>query len=303
MKEGKTERKLKIGCGAITAVAALAVISYYSLVEWIPAGHVGLVYNASGGLDQRVYKPQRLFLWPWQTLYTYPTTLQAAIYSNDATYGDRRAGEAVLVTTGSGAQTLYDLVVYYRVRPENVPLIIKEFGPIELEQVQSQHIRRFVKEAASAIGNRYDVFELMGGKRNLAAEEMKSRLDGALLKRGITIEHVFLLSPQPQGENVKAKILASVNSKTALTTSMLRNRLAEYEAQIAVVNGKAEARSRSIVAAQSSAKSIEMQRLELSEAAVDAWNGMFPPIQPNGKQTIILNGSDISTLPDATEAK
>ncbi len=301
MKEKSSEKKLKSGCVSLTAVFVVGLILYYWMVEWIPAGHVGLIYNASGGLDQRVYKPQRLFLWPWQTLYVYPTTLQAAIYSGDATYGDKRAGEAILVTTGGGAQTLYDLVLYYRIKPEDVPLIIKEFGPIDLAQVQSQHIRRFAKEAASAIGNRYDVFELMGGQRNAASEEVKSRLVGALSKRGITIEHVFLLSPQPQGENVKAKILASVNSKTALTTSMLRNKLAEYEARIAVVNGRAEARSRSIVAAQSSAKSIEMQRLELAEAAVDAWNGVFSPIQPNGKQTVIVNGSDLSTLRAATE--
>lgn len=291
--------KLKAGCVAAAAVPLAAFLFYNVSAHWIPAGEVGLVYNASGGLDDRVYRPQRLFLTPWQRLYTYPTKIQAAIYSEDPVYGEVKAADGILVTTSDNAQTTYDVVVYYRVTPESVKQVFRSFGPIPIEDIQSQHIRRFVKEAVNAVGTEYDVFALMGPKREEASSKVRERLRSELGKRGIDIEHVFLISPQPVGD-VNSKIAARVNAYTQLATSKLRAQIAELDSQIAVLRGQTEARARSIVANQTSAKSITMQKLELAEEAVDAWNGVLPPIQPNGKQTIIVNGSDTKLIP--TEA-
>jgi len=254
-----------------------------------------LIYNASGGLDQKVYSPQRMFLTPWQKLYIYPTKLQAAIYTQDSRFGEVKAADGILVTTNDNAQTVYDLIVYYRVRPEDVHTVFNAFGPIDIADIQTQHIRRFVKEAASAVGSDYDVFQLMTAKRAEACDKLKSRLEAELGKRGITIEHVFLVNPQPQGD-VNNKITARVNAYTGLTTSTLRNQVAELDRQIAVVHGETEAKARSIVAKQSSAKSIEMQKLELEEEAVDAWNGEFSPYQLQPNQTVVINGGSGTTV-------
>lgn len=288
--------KLKAGVVAAIAVPVAAFLFYNVSAHWIPAGEVGLVYNASGGLDGRVYKPQRLFLTPWQRLYTYPTKIQAAIYTSDPAYGEQKSADGILVTTSDNAQTTYDVIVYYRIRPETVTTAFKAFGPIPVEDIQSQHIRRFVKEAVNAVGTEYDVFALMGPKRQEACEKVQDRLRNELGKRGIDIEHVFLVSPEPVGE-VKGKIAARVNAYTQLATSRLRAQIATLDSQIAVLRGQTEAKARSIVAGGTNAKSITMQKLELAEAAVDAWNGVLPPIQPRGNQTIIVNGADTKLVP------
>ena len=288
--------KLKAGCLALAAVPLAAFVFYNVSAHWIPAGEVGLVYNASGGLVDRVYRPQRLFLTPWQRLYTYPTKIQAAIYTSDAAYGEQKTADGILVTTSDNAQTTYDVVVYYRITPDSVVTAFKAFGPIPVEDIQSGHIRRFVKEAVNAVGTEYDVFALMGPKRQEACEKVQARLRGELGKRGIDIEHVFLVSPEPVGE-VGSKIAARVNAYTQLATSKLRSQIATLDSQIAVLRGETEARARSIVASGTNANSITMQKLELAEAAVDAWNGVLPPIQPNGKQTIIVNGGDSNLVP------
>ena len=288
--------KLKAGCLALAAVPLVAFVFYNVSARWIPAGEVGLVYNASGGLVDRVYRPQRLFLTPWQRLYTYPTKIQAAIYTSDPSYGEEKTADGILVTTSDNAQTAYDVVVYYRITPDSVVTAFKAFGPIPVEDIQSGHIRRFVKEAVNAVGTEYDVFALMGPKRQEACEKVQARLREELGRRGIDIEHVFLVSPEPVGE-VGSKIAARVNAYTQLATSKLRSQIATLDSQIAVLRGKTEARARSIVASGTNANSITMQKLELAEAAVDAWNGVLPPIQPNGKQTIIVNGADSNLVP------
>ena len=291
--------KLKAGCLALVAVPILGFLFYNVSAHWIRAGEVGLVYNASGGLDRRVFPPQRLFLSPWQRLYTYPTKIQAAIYTSDPAYGEEKSADGILVTTSDNAQTTYDVVVYYRIKPDTVVTAFKAFGPIPIEDIQSQHIRRFVKEAVNAVGTEYDVFALMGAKRQEASQKVQQRLQNELGKRGIDIEHVFLVSPEPVGE-VKGKIAARVNAYTQLATSKLRAQIATLDSEIAILRGKTEARARSIVASGTNANSITMQKLELAEAAVDAWNGVLPPIQPNGKQTIVVNGGDLKVVP--TEA-
>ena len=288
--------KLKAGCLALAAVPVAAFVFYNVSAHWIRAGEVGLVYNASGGLVDRVYRPQRLFLTPWQRLYTYPTKIQAAIYTSDPSYGEEKTADGILVTTSDNAQTTYDVVVYYRITPDSVVTAFKAFGPIPVEEIQSSHIRRFVKEAVNAVGTEYDVFALMGPKRQEASEKVQARLRGELGRRGIDIEHVFLVSPEPVGE-VKGKIASRVNAYTQLATSKLRAQIATLDSEIAVLRGKTEARARSIVASGTNANSITMQKLELAEAAVDAWNGVLPPIQPNGKQTIIVNGADSNLVP------
>lgn len=290
--------KFKAGCAALVAVPLIGFLFYSISAHWIPAGSVGLVYNASGGLDAHVYRPQRLFLTPWQRLYTYPTKIQAAIYTSDPAYGESKAADGILITTSDNAQTTYDVVVYYRVTPETVMQAFKAFGPIPIDDIQSQHIRRFVKEAVNAVGTEYDVFALMGEKRQEACEKVQARLVHELSPRGIEIEHVFLVSPEPVGE-VNSKIAARVNAYTQLATSKLRSQIATLDSTIAVLRGQTEARARSIVAGSTNEKSILMQKLELAEEAVDAWDGTLPPIQPKGNQTIIVNGTatDPAVLP------
>lgn len=284
----KNTAKVKLGCIGIPVLLTVVGLYAWSRMQWVEAGHVGIIYNAQGGLDSRVLKPQRVFMGYFQTLYTYPTRLQAAIYSQDENYGEQQAADGINITTSDNTQTQYDVVVYYRVRHEDVQTVFRSFGPLPIEQVQTLHIRRFVKEAANAVGARYDVFQLMGSKRKEASELVAQRLRDELKPRGITIEHAFLMNPTPMGD-INEKITSRVNAYTQLTTSKIQNQIAELSRQIAIVRADAENKARFVTAAQTKDKSIEMLKLELEEAAVDAWNGKFPTVQVGEKTTVVLD--------------
>lgn len=268
---------------------------YWSRLQWIGAGYVGIIYNASGGVVNKVYPPQRLFVGPFQQLYTYPTRLQSAIYTQDPGYGEVSTADGVQITTSDTATTTFDVAVFYRVRQDDVFTAFKAFGPISIEDIQRQHIRRAVREAANAIGTQYDVFQLMGEKRAEASEKITEHLQTNMSRKGIHIERAMLLACRPQ-QDIDAKITSRVNSFTQLTISRLQSQIAEISRETAVVRASAETKAKNLQATTTSGKSLELMELELQEEAIDAWNGQLPRIQPGPNQTIVLGDQALGAI-------
>lgn len=288
-----TTTKVKFGCIAIPLTLLIAGAFVWSRFEWIPAGHVGVIYNASGGIQNKVYKPSRVFVGLFQTLYTYPTRLQAAIYSSDPGWGEEKSADGIQITTSDQATTSFDVAVYYRIRSENVFTAFRSFGAINIEDVQSQHIRRAVREAANAVGTQYDVFQLLGEMREEASQRINERLRDNLGRKGVTIERTMLLGAAPQAD-INQKITTRVNSLTQLTISRLLAQIAEVSRQSSVIRAQSDAKARNFTAAQTKDKSLELMELELQEDAIDAWSGKLPKVMIKPGQTIVINGDVIS---------
>ncbi|MBN8689787.1 MAG: hypothetical protein J0L72_03230 [Armatimonadetes bacterium] len=284
-------KRLAIGVG----VVAIAGLWAYSRLEWIPAGYVGVIYNASGGLQQRVYKPQRLWVGPFQTLYLYPTKLQAAIYSQDPNFGEVASADGIQITSSDTATTIFNVAVYYRVLPENVFRAFQAFGTLPIEEIQRQHIRRAMRDAANSVGTQYEVFDLMGQKRQEVSEKFRIELQRVLAPKGITVEHCLLLGATPQGD-LDSKITSRVNSYTQLTISRLQSQIAEINRQTAIIRADAESKARNLQATTTKEKSLELLELELQEQAVDAWNGQLPKIQSQPGQTVVITPEALAAM-------
>ena len=259
----------------------------YSRTEWVPAGHIGLLYNAQGGLQKQTISPRAVYIGWREQLYTYPTQLQAAIYTQDPDEGEVRAADGIQLTTSDNANTIFDVVVMYRVKPEDVVTVFNAFGPIPIEDIQTMHLRRAVKEAVNVVGTHYDVFQLMGNKRQEASEQITKELAIRLAPKGLTIEKVMLGSCYPTPE-VQSKITARVNSLTELEISRLKGQLADIEKETALIRAQAESKARTVKASQIQGKSIEMLRLEIYENALKRWNGQLAPIESKPGQTIVV---------------
>lgn len=288
------EGKAKFGCLLFPILLVLGVAIWWSRLRWIPAGYVGVIYDAKGGLETKFYRPQRVFIGPFQQLYTYPTKLQAAIYTQDGLWGESRAADGIQITTSDNTTTIFDVAVYYRVKEENVFTAFRAFGPIPIEDIQVQHIRSAVREVANAVGTQYDVFSLIGNKREEASSRLTEGLRGVLARKGLTVERAMLLTAEPR-QDITTKITARVNSYTQLTISKLQAQIAEISRQTAVTRAEAESKARTLTASSTQGKSLELMQLELQEAAVDAWNGKLPSIQPKDNQTIIVGADAVSS--------
>jgi regulator of protease activity HflC (stomatin/prohibitin superfamily) len=266
-----------------------------SRTRWIPAGYVGLIYDATSGLQSKVYKPQAIFVGFRQQLYIYPTRLQNALYTQDPSAGEIRSADGILITTDDNANTTFDVSVIYRVLPENVQQVFNEFGAIPIEDIQSMHIRRVVKEAANVVGTQYDLFALMGPKRQEASAKLTVELQNRLGRKGITIERAMLGGCYPTPE-FQQKITSRVNAYIELEISRLRQQIAEIDRQVARVKNEADSQAQTLSAATTKDRSIELLKLEAQKAAIDKWNGSLPPISPRPGQTIVITPEAISRL-------
>lgn len=280
-------------------IVLLAIVGgswWYSHTVWIPAGYVGVVYNARTGLQNKVYNPQAVYLGFFDQIYTYPTRLQAAIYTEDPNWGEERVADGIQITTNDSAITTFDVAVLYRVDPKDVFTVFQKFGPIPIDDIQSMHIRRAIREGASAIGNQYDVFQLLGPKREEASQRLTAELQSRLGPKGITIIQAMLMTAYPSSD-IAGKITGRVNSYTQLEISKLESQIAEVSRQSSVVRGQAEAQARTLTASQTQDKSIDMLKLELEGQAIDKWTQagghLSPIIVKPGETVIVGNGNSI----------
>jgi len=295
-----TRAKNRIG-GGLLVVLVLSLLVYVGrliMTQWIPAGYVGVLYNANSGLEKKIYEPQAVYVGFFQQLYTYPTKIQNAVYTQEQDEGEQKAADGIQITTSDSANTTYNLSVLYRIKKEDVFQAFKTFGPISIEDIQSQHIRRAIKEVCSVVGTQYDVFSMLGAQRETASRAMTAELQKRLGPKGITVERVLILQAYPEGPTA-AKITNQVNSSTLLAISQTDSEIAKLLKQIGIIEATAKAESQRLTAAQTDGKSIEMMQLDLEEDAINKWaaaGGRLPSISSDGKQTLVLSGDLLSSL-------
>ncbi len=294
MKNLKFKTVLKWTVG-ILVLGALGTGFVWSRTSWIPAGHVGVIYDASRGLLNEVYKPKAIFIGWRQRMYLYPTRLQNAVYTKDPNAGEVRAADPILITTNDNANTEFDVSVIYRVKPEDVIRVFNEFGARPIEDIQSTYIRRAVKEAANGVGTQYDLFSLMGPKRFEASKKITEELRERLKPAGITIEQAMLATCYPTQE-FQSKITSRVNSYVELEISRLKRDIAEIERQISTVKGEANQQATAMSAAQAKDRSIDLLKLEAAEKALEKWDGALPLISPKAGQSVFISPETLSQL-------
>lgn len=281
--------------GVVVGLIAVGFLIFLSRSQWVPAGHVGVIYSAARGLQPEVIPPKRVFI-PWMsTLYVYPTMVKSAIYTNDPEEGEIKAADAIQITTNDNASTPFDVVVWYRVKPEDVHTLFNNFRAIPIEEIQSQHIRRAVKEAVNLAGTRYDAFQLMGPKRGEASGYLLKQLQGTLGRKGITVERAEFAGAYPN-EQITQRIMSRVNSMTELEISRIRQQIAQVQRDTAVVKAKAQNEAQKLTAATTKGKSLELLSLEADIEGLKKWDGQMPAIQTKPGQTVIVTPDLLSQM-------
>lgn len=280
---------------AVTAVGLVGVGLYLSRCQWVPAGHVGVIYAANGGLRNEVITPKRVFV-PWMSqLYVYPTMVKSAIYSNDPSQVGVKAADAIQVTTNDNANTPFDVVVWYSVKPENVHTVFSSFRAIPIDEIQAQHIRAAVREAVNGVGPNYDAFELMGPKRSEASARLATDLRKIMERKGITIDSAVFAGAYPSPE-ITARITNRVNSLTELKISEIRRQIAGVQRDTAVIKAKAQSKAQQLASSQTKDRSLVMLRLDADMAALEKWDGHLPPVQVKPGQTVLVTPDMLSAL-------
>ncbi len=288
--------KLKTLLASVGATAALGLAGwgfYEARSQWVDAGYVGILYDATTGVQPAVITPRRVFVGWRQKLYTYPTKLQSAKYVQATDEGEVKAADGILITTSDNANTTFDVAVLYRVRSEDALTVFTNFGPTDVQTIQSTHIRRAVKDAVNEIGPRYDIFELMGPKRQQFSEAATQGLQARMVSKGITVEGVYLMTAYPTPETME-KINRRINQYTEYEIAVLRQQIAEVARQSNVIKAQAQTKARRLVSATAKDKGITQLQLEADEEAIEKWNGQLPALRTAPGQTVVIGGDALT---------
>ncbi|MGC4047256.1 MAG: SPFH domain-containing protein [Armatimonas sp.] len=281
--------------GAVVGIGLLSWAFYEGRSSWIDAGYVGILYNATGGVVPKPIKPGRIFVGWRQKLFIFPTKLMSAKYVQDAEEGEQRAADGILITTSDNANTTFDVSVIYRIPEENAIQVFNSFGPVDMETIQSNHLRRAIKDVVNEIGPKYEVFDLMGPKRAEFCEAATKALQERMKSKGIEIDSLMLMTAYPAPETME-KITRRVNQYTEYDIAVLRRQIAEVTRQTNVITANAKMLAARATSATAKDKGLEQLQLQADEDAVEKWDGRLPAIRSGSGQTVIVDSNMLKTL-------
>jgi len=275
---------------AVVMIVILVVMS--SACKRIDAGHVGLIVKLYGS-EKGVQDVTETTGWVWYNpfttqIYEFPTFVQNAVFTRDATEGSR-ANEEFRVTTKDGLVVSFDVSMNYRVAPNKAAEIFKKYRK-PLEELDKTIMRNYMRDAYNKVSGKYTAEQLYENKVQFQTES-ENEIKNFLGKEGFIVEQVVLLNelrlPQGVVDNINAKINArQIALKKEQEVAQER---AEAQKEIEKAKGYAEAmRIRAEAEAEYNKKLAESISPNLIEyEKIKKWNGQTPNVVGSGSGLII----------------
>jgi hypothetical protein len=285
----KTRTALTFGVIILALLIVLGLTGAVALWRWVPAGRVAIVYNANAGVKRdRVLPPGRHVLGPLDQLISAPTQVIPAFYTQDPDYGDSRAPEGIQVTTRQGSTVIFDVLLLYRVRKEDIWKVFDNFARQPIEVIQSTRVRRDVKNVANTVGKEFYLEELVGAKRREANELLTRNLKDQLAPLGFTVISAEFVTAYPnddQARQLLAIATADINREIAATNAQA----AEKQKTIAITLAQAKKSAAELVAVSTTPTSLALQKLDIEKERLQRWNGSNVKIDTNGLNSLYVS--------------
>ena len=316
--------KGKIGAIVSAVVLVFVVAAFFMMMEKVPAGYVGIVYEMNGGISDEVLTQGWHVVGPTKQVTLYSIGIEQS-YLTSGKDGDSADDDSFEVPTSDGKGLNVDLTFTYRYDPEKVTSLFTKFKGQSGKEVRDSFIKPNIISWVKEVTAKYPVTEILGEERanlNIAVSEyVKNKFE----PYGIIVENTSLINIDAeeetraqvqrrvnaiqelelaQTEKKTAQVKADQEKEVALTKAQQDKEtaliLAEQEKETAVINaeqakikaeGDAEAKR---IKAQAEADANRMIAESLTKdliekAKIDKWNGDVPKV---------TGGSAIVTVDD-----
>lgn len=241
------------------------LILFRSTIIFVPAGHVGVVYDLGRGVVPYTLHEGLNFAIPfWQHVTLFDTRLQEYTMSAAVDEGALRKDDSLDAPTSDGQQVKVDATVLFRIDPNRTPDLFRTIGADYVDKI----IRPFSRSQIRMVISRYTAPSIYSEKRQEAEATMAHELAGLLKPKDIIIDKVLLRAVYFSPEYSKAiedKVIAEQKVKQAEYEVLEATQRAQ--AKIAEAKGLAEAQQ-----LQKSSLTQEFLQLE----AIKKWNGILP---------------------------
>lgn len=249
---------------------------FKSAVIFIPAGHVGVVYDRGRGVLSFPMNEGLNFAIPfWQQITLYDARLQEYTMSATHDEGAMRKDDSLDAPTGDGQTVKVDATVLYKIDTTKAPEIHKTIGVNYVDKL----IRPFSRSQIRMVISRYTAPAIYSENRQEAETIMTKEIAELLAPKHVVVDKVLLRAVNFSSEYsqaIEAKVIAEQRVKQA--EFEVKEATQRAQAKIAEAKGLAEAQT-----LQKATLTQEFLQLE----AIKKWNGVMPQVAGTGNLPFI----------------
>ena len=220
-----------------------------SMLHQVPAGHVGVVYEFGGIVDQT--GDGLVIVPPWRTVTNASTQLQTLCFTDEDTHcsdGANHVGEGLDSFSQETQNVFIDAIVNIRVSPDNVQQLYREVGPNYINKLVPGRIAQIFKDEMV----NYTAVEIAPNRENIRAS-VERQLKAELAPYSIDVAALLI-------ENVafEPEFEQAIRDKQVATQNALRE-----QENIKAEQARAD---QAIEQARGRAESVKVEALAQAEA-------------------------------------
>lgn len=264
----------KIIAIALSAVLAFAcAIVAVICVERISPGNVGVVYSGRGVEEQTL--PQGWhWLSPMKHVKQFPISQQQIVFSDDPSdYNKKEHPDWHIDAPANGGMVGINLTVNYNFLPDHVVELYKRFNGMDGEAIVESRVQNSVIAYVKEVTPRFTVMDIYSDKKSEVNQAITEYLNEKLRDEyGINVSKALVIDVELDAtlqEKIKAKEqakqdaeIADLNRQTALAQAETDKVVAQSEADVAMIEARAEAEANRIISDSITPELIQMKEAE-----------------------------------------
>jgi regulator of protease activity HflC (stomatin/prohibitin superfamily) len=283
------------------ALAPLALIMALTTgcATRIGPGHVGIQVSLAGsnrGVQDYTTTTGWVFYNPFSSqLVEYPTYVQTYVWTKGNSEGD----ESFTFQTKEGMVMNLDVNLSYQLHTDKIPAFYVKFRNDDITQFTFGYLHNVTRDCFTRTGGRYSIDDLMGNNAPFVTDVQKC-VTASVADIGVEIQNFGIIgaprAPQQIIDAINNKMEAQQiamqkQNQVAQAQADAQKAVAEAEGQakskIAIAQGEAEA-NKKLVESLSPAL-LQWRQLNITEQAVNKWNGQQPQVLGGGNNGLLFN--------------
>lgn len=233
-------RQTRVNIGAVvgSVVGLFLVIGLILLpfsIANVPANHVGVVYNGfGGGVQEKTLANGFYFKKPFfDKIYKIPTDVQTVNL------------DKVTTQTHDGQYIDTSVDVKYQILGDDALTVFKQFR--EVDRVNKELVKPVVQRAVEQVTVDYDVFDILGPKRNEVYKQINDNVRNELQKFGLTFKSLTILDSDAKDE-IELAIQNEAVAQKAIDVAKQEQEKIKVENETKLLQAKTDAEKKSIEA-------------------------------------------------------
>ena len=233
-------RQTRVNIGAVvgSVVGLFLVIGLILLpfsIANVPANHVGVVYNGfGGGVQEKTLANGFYFKKPFfDKIYKIPTDVQTVNL------------DKVTTQTHDGQYIDTSVDVKYQILGDDALTVFKQFR--EVERVNKELVKPVVQRAIEQVTVDYDVFDILGPKRNEVYKKINDNVRDELQKFGLTFKSLTILDSDAKDE-IELAIQNEAVAQKAIDVAKQEQEKIKVENETKLLQAKTDAEKKAIEA-------------------------------------------------------